>query len=128
MPRLLIQVGSSSDPAALTSLRRLTGKPILDLKRALSDGTLELEFRTGDNDHDEVASRIRTVLATLAALVITPTIFELNDALDLDVNPPSPRSLTTAEHVENLLVAWEQTHQALRREDDLRLTSGEGRE
>ena len=56
MPRLLIQVGLVSDAAAaLSSFRRLTGMPILELKRALSDGTLELEFRTDQNDHDAVS-------------------------------------------------------------------------
>ena len=125
MPRLLIQVGLVSDAAAaLSSFRRLTGMPILELTRALSDGTLELEFRTDQNDHDEVAAKIRDVLATLASLQITPTIFELYDD-DENLRPHSRRSLITADIVENLLVAWDETQQALRREDDLRLDSGD---
>ena len=65
-------------------IKRATALSLSDIRQAVNSGQPLINFLLFNNDHDEVAQKLRNLISILSSNSIETSLFELRESEDLD--------------------------------------------
>jgi hypothetical protein len=92
---------------AVASIRKLTRRSISEIAQSIRSGEPITIERLFENNHNEAAARLRELISALAALAITPKVFELAPDQDFGTGELSETEISTSTLL-NILDAHEE--------------------
>lgn len=104
MSRIVVRIDGFADKTkVIAQLRRITNLGVGELNRRLTQGEVIVEYCLFNNDHDEVAGRLRRLVGDLPAAGATLRLFELPPDQPFDVDNNVHLHEITAEILRNIL-------------------------
>lgn len=107
MAKFVIAAKTDKTDAVADLRRDLPGKPIAEIRIALSTGAPIVDRTLFHNDHDDAAAQLKAVIATLREHDIEPRVYELADDADVELLIDSDKQ-ESVEYLDAVLTRYEQ--------------------
>jgi len=119
MSKIVVKVEDVTRLAdVIPAIRKITGLGISDVKQRIESGRPLVEYALFYNDHDEIAERLRELMAELPRHGAKLRLFELEEGEEFESMPNASKYEISPEAMENILLSHERGLERFMNEDD----------
>jgi hypothetical protein len=84
MSKIIVTIDSAISNNVLMDLKRVTDLSLAEIRQSIGSGRPLINFFLFNNDHDEIAQKLRSLISVLSSNSIESSLFELRDNEELD--------------------------------------------
>ena len=119
MSKIVVKVENAPRLAdVMPAIRKITGLGISDAKQRIESGRPLVEYVLFNNDHDEIAVRLRELMTEIPRHGAKLRLFELREDDDFESMPNASKYEISFDVMENTLLRHEEGIQRFTDEDD----------